>query len=139
MAISPVIQHTRQRLAGKRLLHPRHFFGRALGHDSAPLIAALRPQVDDPIRLFHHVQIVLDDNNGVAEVRQAVEHREELFHVVEVEPGGRLVQYIQRPPRLAAAQFAPQLDALGLTPGKGGGRLAQVDVAQSDVEQRLET
>src|SRR5438034_6442980 len=43
----------------------RHLLGRPGGHDPAAGVAALRPQVDDPVGCLHHVQVVLDDHDRV--------------------------------------------------------------------------
>ena len=55
-----------------------------------------------------------------------------------MQAGGGLVQDVEGAARLAAAQFAAQLDALRLAAGKRGGGLAQMDVSQAHVHQRLQ-
>jgi hypothetical protein len=79
---------------------------------------------------------VLDDQHGVAGVDQAVEHREEAAHVLEVQAGGRLVQQVEGAAGVALGQLAGELDPLGLAAGQGGGRLAERDVAEADLDQR---
>src|SRR3984885_16343012 len=63
---------------------------------------------------------------------------EELADVVEMETGGGLVQNVEcaRPARFTAGradcrEVCCQLDALGLSTGERGGRLAQPDVAEA--------
>jgi len=41
----------------------------------------------DPVGVADHVEIVLDDDDRVAQVGKPVEHFEKLAHVVEVEAG----------------------------------------------------
>ena len=81
---------------------------------------------------------MLDDDDRVARVDQAVEHLQELLHVGEMEAGGGLVEDVEGaaggPPR----ELGGQLDALGLAARQGGRRLAEMDVAQPHVVQRLE-
>ena len=64
-------------------------------HLSTPT-AAFRPQVDNPISRLDHVQIVLDDDDGIAAIPQLVQHCQKLFDVVEMQASGRFVQNIQR-------------------------------------------
>ena len=41
-------------------------FGSAFGNDLASLVAGVGAEIDDPIGGFNHVEIVLDDNDGMA-------------------------------------------------------------------------
>ena len=81
---------------------------------------------------------MLDDDDGVAGVTQLVQHLQQQSDVVEVQPGGGLVQDVERAARVALAQLQPQLDALRLAAGQRGGALPQADVAQAHVQQGLE-
>ena len=112
--------------------------GRALGDDPAAAVAALRPEVDDPVGGLDDVEVVLDDDDRVAAVDEAVEDLEQLLDVGEVQAGGRLVEDVQRPPRRPSRQLGRELDPLRLAAGEGRRRLAEVDVAEADVEQGLE-
>ena len=80
------IQQRGQRLACVGLLRARNFFGRSLRHDAAAPLAAFRPQIDDPIGLFHHVEVVLDNDNRVAEVGETVKHVQELLDICKCKP-----------------------------------------------------
>jgi hypothetical protein len=44
----------------------RDEFGRALGHDAAAALAAFGAEVDDPVGLFDDVEVMLNDEHGVA-------------------------------------------------------------------------
>src|SRR5450830_1879693 len=78
--LSPARQHWRQRHPGVGgALHQA--FGGGGGHDAAPALPAFGPQVDDPVGLGHHVQIVLDHHHAVTAVDQPVKHVDQLFHV----------------------------------------------------------
>ena len=63
----------------------------ALGDDFAAGFTAFRAEINHPIRCLNDIQIMLDDDDGVAQVCQAVEDIEELAHVVEMEAGRRFV------------------------------------------------
>ena len=49
-----------------RMRIARDLLGRAGGDDFAALVAAFRPQVDDPVGGFDDVEIVLDDQKRCA-------------------------------------------------------------------------
>jgi hypothetical protein len=55
-------------------------------------------------------------------------------HVGEVETRRRLVEDVDGAPGGALRQLAGELDALRLAAGEGGRRLAELDVAEADVE-----
>ena len=68
---------------------------RAFGDDAAAAVAAFGAEVDDPVGGFDHVEVVLDDDDRVAAVGEALEHAEQLLDVGEVEPGGRFVEDVE--------------------------------------------
>ena len=81
---------------------------------------------------------MLDDQHGVAGVREGVQHFQEQLDVGEVQAGGRLVQHVERAAGAHFDQFAAQFDALRLTARERGRRLAELHVVQAHVVQRLE-
>src|SRR5665647_517045 len=109
-----------------------------LGDHPATAVAALGTQVDNPVGVLDDVQVVLDDDDGVALVDQALEHPEQLVDVIEVEARGWLVQDVDRSSGGTLLYLGGQLDALSLTAGECGGRLAEPDVAEADVHERRE-
>ena len=64
-------------------------------HDLTAAESAFRAQVDDPVGGLDDVEIVLDDDDGVAVVAQPVQHGQQLRDVVEMQAGGGFIQYIQ--------------------------------------------
>ena len=116
----------------------RDLLGRALGDDPAAPVAALRTEVDDPVGGLDDVEVVLDDEDRVAAVDQPVEDLEQLLDVGEVEPGRRLVEDVERPAGRPPRQLGRQLDPLRLAARQRRRRLAEVDVAEADVVERLE-
>jgi hypothetical protein len=62
-----------------------------------PGVAAC-PEVDDPVGRLDHVEVVLDDDHGVAGLHQAPKHLDEALHVGEVQAGGRLVEDVEGAP-----------------------------------------
>ncbi len=89
---------------GTLQIHPRraflyffHSFRHAFVHQITAAFAAFRAEVYHPVCRFNHVGIVLDDQNAVAFVNQRVEGLQELFDVVEMQAGGRLVEDEEKP------------------------------------------
>ena len=113
-------------------------FRRAAGDDFPAAAAAFRPQIDDPVRRFDDVKVVFDDDDGVAAVAQAVQHVEQLAHVVEVQAGGRFVQDVEGATGVAFGEFARQFYPLRFATGEGDGVLAEADVGEADVKQGLQ-
>ena len=66
-------QHFRQVAAGVGPRNPGDLFRRPAGDDGPAAVAALGPQVDDMIGGLDHVQVVLDDNNRIADVAQRLD------------------------------------------------------------------
>src|SRR5579862_5976330 len=132
-----VVEGARENLAGVRFLHVGHILGRALRNDAAAFLAALGAEVDNPVRLFDHVKIVLDDEHGISQRDETIQHVHQFFHVVEVQAGGWLVENVKRAAGLAARKLAGELGALRFAAGKRGGGLAELDVAEADVHERL--
>src|ERR1700744_4032840 len=46
----------------------RHLGRGAFSNDGAAFLASFRTKIDDPIRVADHVQIVLDDDDGIAKI-----------------------------------------------------------------------
>ena len=81
---------------------------------------------------------MLDDDDRVAEFDEPVEHVQELGQVVEVQAGGRLVEQIERVAGIGAGKLGGQLDALGLAAGKRWRGLAEREVIEAHVAERLQ-
>ncbi|MNT46966.1 hypothetical protein D3C72_1836420 [compost metagenome] len=73
-----------------------HGFRRAGNQDLTAAAATFRPQVDNPVRGFNHVQVVLNHHDGISLIAQLMQHRQQLLNIGEVQPGGRLIQDVQR-------------------------------------------
>src|SRR5690606_30711259 len=145
----------RERPPRMRLGHRLDLRRRAGGHDPAAAVAALGPEVDQPVGGRDHVEVVLDDKQRMAGVEQLPERPEEAGDVVEMQAGGWLVEDEERAalarPREARAggarrragsglrQEAGELQPLGLPARQGGYGLAQPQVVEPDVDQRLQS
>src|SRR5438034_11565486 len=95
-------------------------------------VAPLGAEIDDPVGGLDDFEVVLDDEDRVAGLDEGVQHFEELFDVLEMEPRRRLIQYVERSPGGAARQFLRQLDALRLAARQRRRRLADMGVPEPD-------
>jgi hypothetical protein len=59
---------------------------RPLRDNLSLLVAALRPKIQHPVRRLDHLQIVLDHDHRIALADQRVEDREQLAHILEMQP-----------------------------------------------------
>src|SRR3954469_19851007 len=84
------LEHTAQVAPRMRCFDARDFLRRAAGDDRSAARAALGTEIDDVVGGLDHVEIVLDDEHGVAAVHEAMQHIEQHAHVLEVETGGGL-------------------------------------------------
>src|SRR5688500_4267457 len=82
-------QQRLQIAGGVRLLVLHDLFRSARHENPAATRAALRSEIDDPVRGFDHVEVVLDDDHGVSLVTQTVKEVEQLRHVVTLPYGRR--------------------------------------------------
>ena len=80
---------------------------------------------------------MLDHQHRVAGVDQPLEDLQEALDVGEVEAGRRLVEDVERAAGGALGQLGRELDPLRLAAGQRRRRLAEADVAETDVVQRL--
>src|ERR1700733_954709 len=110
----------------------------AVGDDAAAPFPALRARVEDVVGVADDVEIVFDDDDGVAEVGEVVKDFEEFADVVEVEAGGGLVEEVEGAAGLAFGKLASKLHALRFAAGQRGSGLAEMDVAEAHVDQSLE-
>src|SRR5690348_2455358 len=108
-----------------RSRRPRDVFGCSGGDNLASPRASLRTQIDYPIGRPDDFQIVLDDEQAAAILDQPLQRRQELGDIVEVQPGGRLVEDVQRTLAGSLRQVRGQLYALGLASRERGRRLAE--------------
>jgi hypothetical protein len=109
----------------------------ALGDDVAAVLARPRADVDDVVGDPDGVLVVLDHDEGVAQVPQPDQGLDEPLVVPLVEPDRGLVEDVEHPyqPR---ADLGGEPDPLGLPPGQGGRRPGEGEVVEADVEQEAD-
>ena len=117
---------------------PGQLFRGAFGDDVAAARAALGAEVYDPVRGFDHVQVMLDDHDGIAVIAQPMQDFEQLLNIVEMQAGRGFVEDIQGLAGVALGQFPGEFDPLRLAAGQGGRVLAELDIGQAHVHQCLQ-
>ena len=127
----------RQEAARQRLRHPLDVRGGALGHDPTAVLAGARPEVDQMIGGAHRLLVVLDDQDGVADVAQPLERADQLRVVALVQPDRGLVEDVQHADQ-GRADLRGQPDPLRLAARQGRRRAVHRQVADPDVLEELE-
>ena len=107
------------RLFGSAMMSCR----RALGDDLAAVDAGAGADVDDVIGGQDRVLVVLDDDDGVADVAQVLERAEQAVVVALMQPDRRLVEHVEHA-REARADLRGEADALRFTARQRAGRRA---------------
>src|SRR3954462_3178371 len=119
-------------------LYPSHLLRSAHGDYAAPLFAAFGTKVNDDVRSLDNVQVVLDDDQRMPRLEQLPEGRQQLRNVVEMQAGGRLVQYVQEPLAAMRRQVRGDLDPLRRSSRERRGRLAEAQVSEADLVEHLQ-
>ena len=79
------------------------------------------------------VEVVLNDDDGIAAVYQPLQHVHQNADVLEVESRGGFVKDVEGLARVFLRQFRSQFDALAFAARECRGGLSQFDVPQSDI------
>src|SRR5258708_6600510 len=88
-------------------------FGRSAENDPAPHVSRARAEVDDVVGGANRLLVVLDDQNGVAEIAQPSQRLDEALVVALVQADARFVEHVDDAAELAA-ELACEPDALCL-------------------------
>lgn len=126
-------------------------FGGAFGDDGAAVFAGFGADVDEVVGLGEDVGVVLDDDDGVAFVDEAVKEVDEAGHVGGVEAdggfldeveialgGGEAAHALGGGLTLADIEFGDQLQTLGLAAAERGAGLAELEVADTGLGEEIE-
>ena len=92
-----LLEHGREVLPGVARFTLANFLRRALADERAAAAAALGAEVDHVIAGLDDVEVVLDNQHGVAAVGELAQHAHQTLAVGDVQAGRRLVEHIERP------------------------------------------
>ena len=72
-----------------------NLFRGAVSDDMTAARASLWPQIDQVVRVFENVEIMLDHENRIALIYEPMENAEKLRDVLEVQARGWLVEHVK--------------------------------------------
>ena len=105
--------------------------------DLAAVLAGAGADVDDPVGGPDGVLVVLDDDQGVAEVLEPDQRLDQPLVVALVQPDRRLVEDVEHADQ-AGADLGGQPDPLRLAAGQRPRGPVEREVVEADVEQEVE-
>lgn len=111
----------------------------AFGDDASALFTGLGAQVDDPVGRADDVEVMFDDEDGVAGIDQGVEGEEEDADVVGVEAGGGFVEQEEGGASRGVGlvvefgELGGEFQALAFPAGEGVDGLTQAEVTEADI------
>ena len=127
-----------EKLSGERFGDGYDLLRSSGRNDLAAFIAAFGAEVDDPVRAFDDFQVVLDDDDAVAFLNEAVEDFDEKRDIVEVQACRRLVEDQERLLAGLADEVVDELEALGFAAGEGVDRLAEAEVVEAHLAEKFQ-
>ncbi len=113
------------------------FFRRAVGNQFAAVPSSAGTEVDHVVGAVDGLFVVLDDQDGVAQVAQFFERVQQAVVVAMVQADGRLVEHVEHAAQLRS-DLRGQANALALAAGERGRRAVERNVAQTDCVQKLQ-
>ena len=126
-----------QVLAGERVLGRLDLRRRAVSSHLAALVARAGAEVEQVVGRGDHLAVVLDEQERVAEVAEALQRPEQSGVVARVQADRRLVEDVQDT-REAGADLRRQADALGLTAGERRPLAVEAQVVEADIDEELQ-
>ena len=87
----------------------------ACGKDLSAVAPALRTDVDDVVGEFDDIEVVFDDDDGVATIHQFLQHIHQDTDVLEMQTRGGLVEDVERLARITLGEFGGEFHALTLS------------------------
>ena len=120
---------------GRWIVH--YLLGGAVGDEVAAVFSGARAEVEDVVGFADGVFVVLDDEDGVAEVAEVFEGVDEALVVALVEADGGLVEDVEDAAE-AGADLRCEADALAFAAGESGGGAVEGEVAEADGVEEFE-
>ncbi len=133
------LQCSAQVMCCVRRLAGSHFFRCARSHNRTAQNAAFRSQVDHMVGDFHDLHVVFDHDQRVTAFDQCLHGGQQPFDVREVESDRRFVEQKQCARFDVLCHRCGQFQPLRFAARHGSERLAQMEVIESDIGQRLQT
>ena len=106
-----------------------NFFRHACRNDRTAAISAFRTKVNNVIRRFDHIKVMLNYEHAAAALAKALQNLQQALNIRHMQAGGRFVQHIQRASRVLAGKLRRKLYALCFPARKRCGRLSKPHIA----------
>ena len=123
--------------AGERCGRGHDLRRRALGDDVAAQAACAGAEIEHIVGVANGFFVVLDDQDGVAEVAESFEGLDQAVVIALVEADGGLVEHVENAAQ-AGADLRGQADALALAAGERGGVAVEREVVEADGAEEFE-
>ncbi len=94
-----------------------------------------RSDVNDMVRSQHHFFVVFHDDNRVAQIAEVFQRFDQLYIIACMESDARFIQNIEYAHELST-NLCSQPDALGLSSAQGPQRPVEMEIIQSNVQQK---
>ena len=91
------------------------FFRRPSRDHFPPLLTAFRSKIKNKVGCFHHIDIMLNHQDGMPGFNQHVQYTEQTFDISHMQPSCGFIQEVERVPGRTTAQLAGQLKSLGFS------------------------
>ena len=124
-------------LAGERSGFGHDVLRRAGGDEQAAITPGAGAEVEHVVGVADGVFVVLDDQDGVAEVAQVFERVEQALVVALVQADGGLVEDVEDAAE-PGADLRGEADALAFASGEGGGGAVEREVVEADGVEEFE-
>ena len=105
-------------LTGVAVLNKCNLLRCSASHNAAAAVAAFRSEINDIIRRFYYVEIVLDNKDTAAAVAKAFKNGKQSFNISNMQSCRRLIENIQCSACIAPSKLIRKLDALRFAAGK---------------------
>ena len=121
-------------LSGRGFLTVEDLVDPALNDNPPAMHTRARAHLDDMIRRANGVLIVLDDDDGVAQIAQALERADHLHVVLRMQADAGLVEDVQHAHQ-SRTNLGGQADALGFATRERARAAVEIQIVQSDPQQ----
>ena len=112
-------------------------FRRTAVEHVATLLACARPDIDNPVGVTDHVELMLDNEQRIARGFQPVERPQQRLGVGRMQPRGRLVEHIDHTEQIGA-HLRGEPQALKLARRERRRAAIQREIAEPEIEQHGE-
>ena len=132
------IQFAAEIPAGERSVLGEHSVVGAGEEETPAEFASAWAEVNDAIRGTNRIGIMLDDEDGVAEIAERLEDVNEALRIARMKADGRFVQNVERADEMRAERSG-ELDALGFAAGESRGQAIEGEIVEADFIEKLKT